>query len=157
MLMQDQKNHEKLCVQKYQSYANQAQGPQLKQLFNSLSQKEQEHLNSINQILNGQLPNMQQNQQMGQQTQGYQQMEGYNQQVQGYQQMPGQGAANQNDATLCNDMLVTENYISGSYDNSIFQIADTNVRQILNHIQKEEQEHGEQILNYMKNNGMYNQ
>ena len=40
---------------KYQTYANQAQDPQLKQLFSSLAQKEQEHLNTINQILNGQV------------------------------------------------------------------------------------------------------
>ncbi|HHW60872.1 MAG TPA: spore coat protein, partial [Syntrophomonadaceae bacterium] len=29
-------------------------------------------------------------------------------------------------------------------------------RQVLNHIQKEEQQHGEGIFNYMQNNGMYN-
>ncbi len=144
MLMQDQKAHEELCIQKYQNYSNQAQDPQLKELFNSLAQKEQEHLNSINQILNGQVPNIQQNQQMGQQ-------------LPQNQQNPMQSAiSNQNDSTLCSDMLATEKYISGTYDTTIFECLDTNVRQVLNHIQKEEQEHGEQIFNYMKNNGMYN-
>lgn len=142
--MQDQKAHEELCIQKYQNYSNQAQDPQLKELFNSLAQKEQEHLNSINQILNGQVPNIQQNQQMGQQ-------------LPQNQQNPMQSAiSNQNDSTLCSDMLATEKYISGTYDTTIFECLDTNVRQVLNHIQKEEQEHGEQIFNYMKNNGMYN-
>ena len=56
MLLKDQKSAEELCVKKYQTYANQAQDPQLKQLFSSLAQKEQEHLNTINQILNGQVP-----------------------------------------------------------------------------------------------------
>ena len=32
---------------------------------------------------------------------------------------------------------------------------DKNVRQVLNHIQKEEQEHGEKIYNYMASHGMY--
>lgn len=142
MLMQDQKVHEELCVQKYQNYSDQAQNPQLKQLFNSLAQKEQEHLNSINQILGGQIPNLQQSQQQS------------GQQI---QHNPMQGAmANQNDAALCNDMLATEKYISGTYDTTIFECTDTNVRQVLNHIQKEEQEHGEQIFNYMQSNGMYN-
>ncbi|MDD4169323.1 MAG: ferritin-like domain-containing protein, partial [Desulfotomaculaceae bacterium] len=86
MLLQDQKAHEELCIQKYQNYSNQAQDPQLKQLFSSLGEQEQQHLDSVNQILNGQLPNTQQNQQMGQQAQGM------GQQAQGYQQIPGQGA-----------------------------------------------------------------
>ncbi|WP_334307029.1 spore coat protein [Intestinibacter bartlettii] len=30
------------------------------------------------------------------------------------------------------------------------------MRQVLNHIQKEEQEHGEEIYNYMNKHGMYN-
>jgi spore coat protein CotF len=151
MLLQDQKTHEELCIQKYQNYAKQAQDPQLKQLFSSLAQKEQEHLNTINQILTGQVPNIQQSQQAGQQ------MPQFGQQIQQNQQTQMLGTmANQNDTTLCTDMLTTEKYVSGTYDTTIFECTDTNVRQILNHIQKEEQEHGEQIFNYMQNTGMYN-
>lgn len=146
MLMQDQKSHEQLCIQKYQNCSNQAQDPQLKQLFNSLAQKEQEHLNSINQILSGQVPSVQQTPQQNQQQAGQQMQQN---------QMQG-GMANQNDALLCNDMLATEKYVSNSYDTTIFECTDTNVRQVLNHIQKEEQEHGEQLFNYMQSNGMYN-
>ena len=58
LLLQDQKSQEELCVKKYQSYAGLAQDPQLKQLFSSLAQKEQEHLNTINQILSGQVPSV---------------------------------------------------------------------------------------------------
>lgn len=64
--------------------------------------------------------------------------------------------ANQADAVLCNDMLMTEKYVSDTYNTAIFEFMDSNVRQVLNHIQKEEQQHGEGIFNYMKNNGMYN-
>jgi spore coat protein CotF len=144
LLMQDQKAHEELCIQKYQSYSQQAQDPQLKQLFNSLCQKEKEHLNSINQILSGQVPNVQQSKQPGQQP-----PQNLQYQMQGT-------IANQNDSILCSDMLTTEKYISGTYDTAIFECTDTNVRQVLNHIQKEEQEHGEQIFNYMRSKGMYN-
>lgn len=52
-LLMDQKTHEEICVDKYAKYANQTQDPQLQQLFNSYSAKEQEHLNSINQLLSG--------------------------------------------------------------------------------------------------------
>jgi hypothetical protein len=41
------------------------------------------------------------------------------------------------------------------YDTCIFEFADANVRSLLNHIQKEEQEHGKMIYDYMAVNCMY--
>ncbi len=146
-LLEDQKSHEELCIKKYNNYANQAQDAQLKQLFQSLAQKEQEHLNSINQILNGQIPNVQQ--------QGQQQKQ-QQQQAQTQAQGMGQtGMVNQQDADLCQDMLSTEKYVSQAYDTAIFEFKDANIRKVLNHIQTEEQQHGEQIFNYMDSKGMY--
>lgn len=144
MLLEDQKTHEQVCIDKYTNYASQAQSPELKNLFQNYAGQEQQHLNSINQLLNGQLPATGQGQQQNQ-TQSPNQAS----------QMQG-AMANQQDATLCNDLLMTEKYISNTYDTAIFEFTDTNVRQILNHIQKEEQQHGEGIFNYMQNNGMYN-
>ena len=46
-------------------------------------------------------------------------------------------------------MLATEKFVSSAYDTAIFECTNSNIRQILNHIQKEEQQHGEQIFNYM--------
>ena len=63
---------------------------------------------------------------------------------------------NQNDAMICQDLLATEKYVSSAYDTTIFECVDPNVRNVLNHIQKEEQQHGEGIFNYMLNHGMYN-
>ncbi len=51
---------------------------------------------------------------------------------------------------------MTEKYVSSTYDTAIFEQADSNVRQVLNHIQKEEQGHGEGIFKYMQSKGMYN-
>lgn len=65
-------------------------------------------------------------------------------------------SSNSSDKDLCQDMLMTEKYVSSTYDTTVFECTDTKVRQALNHIQKEEQEHGEQIFNYMQQNGMYN-
>jgi len=144
MLLEDQKSHEQVCIKKYSNYANQAQAPQLKQMFNSYTGQEQQHLNTINQILSGQVPNM--GQQQGQQQAGNQ-----NAQSGGMA-----GMKNENDTALCNDMLMTEKYVSDAYNTAIFEFSDTNIRQALNHIQKEEQQHGEGIFNYMQNNGMYN-
>lgn len=149
-LLEDQKSHEQVCVKKYSSYAAQAQDTQLKQLFSSLGKQEQQHLNTINQMLSGQVPNVQQ----GGQQQGQQQ--GGQAGAQFVQSGSNLGMANQNDAALCNDMLMTEKYVSGAYDTAIFEFRDANVRSALNHIQKEEQQHGEGIFNYMQSNGLYN-
>ncbi len=146
-LLQDQVKHEEICVQKYNNYASQAQDPQLKQLFETYAQQEQQHKDTVNQMLNGQVPQMsqQQNQQAAYQTAGIQQS--------GQGNM--QGAMNTtDDRALCEDMLMTEKFVSGSYDDAIFQFNDTNVRQALNHIQKEEQQHGEGIKQYMQQNNL---
>ena len=165
-LLEDQKKQEALCIKKYQSYANQAQDPQLSQLFASHAQQEQQHLDSINQLLNGQIPSAggQQNQQSNQNAQqsGMQQS---SMQQGGMQQSTGQNAAfpplqsggssPQNDADLCEDLLSTEKYVSSAYNTAIFEFRDPAIRQELNHIQKEEQQHGKLIYDYMKINGMY--
>ncbi len=149
MLLEDQKSHEELCIKKYNDYANMAQDPQLKQMFQAHAAQEQEHLNSLNQVLQGQLPNtnnQQQNQQK-QQSQG--------QQSPGSQNTNNSGGFNQEDAYLCEDLLSTEKYVSSGYNTTIFECIDTNLRQMLNHIQKEEQQHGEDISTYMIAQGMY--
>ena len=151
-LLLDQREHEESCVDKYAKYANQAQDVQLKQLFNSYSAKEQEHLNTINQLLIGQVPSVGGQQSQGQQAQNQQQMTGGNQ---GQMTSSVQGTYNQEDAKLCKDMLMTEKYVSAAYNTAIFEFRDTNVRQVLNHIQKEEQQHGEGIFQYMQSKGMY--
>jgi len=143
MLLEDQKSHEEICVQKYTSYANQASCPQLKQMFSNFANNEQQHLNTINQLLSGQVPAT--NQQSG----------GAAKQ-QANVQPQASFINNQSDQALCTDMLMTEKYVSGVYDTAIFEFKDPQVRDVLSHIQKEEQKHGEAIFQYMQSKGMYN-
>jgi len=153
MLLEDEKKHEQLCVQKYQDYSNKACDSELKNLFSQIGQKEQQHLDSINQLLNGTVPTLNQGQSQGSQgsnTQNPSSMTNIN-----LQSMQG-NSYNEQDKMLCQDTLTTEKYISSTYNTAIFEFADKNIRQVLNHIQKEEQEHGEQIYNYMSQHGMYN-
>lgn len=147
LLLQDQKSHEEVCIQKYTNYAQQAKDPQLKQLFNNYASQEQQHLNTLNQILSGQVPMMNQQQQQSQQ-------QGQSQQS-NTQSTGSAGMVNVNDAALCKDLLMAEKYVSNAYDTAIFEFRDTNIRNVLNHIQKEEQQHGEGIFNYMYSKGMY--
>ncbi|CUH96558.1 hypothetical protein P22_2648 [Propionispora sp. 2/2-37] len=152
-LLQDQITHEEVCIKKYQQGAQQASDPKLKQLFQSYAQQEQQHLTTINSILSGRVPLMNQSGQQGQQAQSQQSATQNKASAQASGSSP---AASQADAALCQDMLMTEKYVSGAYDTAIFEFTDTNVRQALNHIQKEEQEHGEGISSYLQSNGMYN-
>ncbi|WP_419742500.1 spore coat protein [Paraclostridium dentum] len=153
MLLEDEKSHEQLCVQKYQEYAKKASDPQLKSLFNELSQHEQQHLTSINQILSGTVPNINQGQSQGNQNSN---MQNSNTMPNMNLQSSQMNAYNEQDKMLCQDSLSTEKYVSSTYNTAIFEFADKNIRQVLNHIQKEEQEHGEKIYNYMSQHNMYN-
>ncbi len=148
-LLQDQQNHEKVCIQKYQAYAQQATDPQLKQLLSNFASQEQTHLDTITQMLNGQVPTM--STQQSQQTQ----QNSAQSSTQSSQSQQG-GTNSQSDSALCNDMLMTEKFVSGAYDTAIFEFKDPAMRQALNHIQKEEQEHGQGLFQYMQSKGMYN-
>ncbi|HBT63168.1 MAG TPA: spore coat protein [Ruminococcaceae bacterium] len=159
MLLEDQKNHEQICIEKYANYANQCSDTQLKQIFNANGQVEQEHLNSINQLLSGKLPQtgqqqgQNQNQSQAQNQSGGQ--AGYQNRVNQANQAGTATVSQNNVKDMCTDMLMTEKYVSGAYDTSIFEFQDTRVRDVLNHIQKEEQKHGEAIFQYMNSKGLY--
>lgn len=139
MLLEDGKKQEDLCVKKYQSFAVQAKDPELKKLFNKLASEEQHHLNIINELLQGKTPNLT---------------------AKGQTAQPATSSetltfSSPQDALLCSDLLATEKYVSGFYDTGVFESANKAVRDALQHIQKEEQGHGEQLFNYMYQNGMY--
>lgn len=157
LLLEDQKKHEELCIQKYSKYENLASDQQLKNIFKSNGQKEQEHLNSINQLLNGQVPTMnnQQNSQQQMNSQQMQQSNNLNMQSSVKSSQSSLTNSQSTDKELCSDLLMTEKFVSGSYDTAVFEFKDTQVRDLLNHIQKEEQQHGESIFKYMESKGMY--
>jgi spore coat protein CotF len=148
MLLEDQKKHEQSCITKYTNYANQAKDPQLKQLFNANGQAEKTHLDSINQLLSGTVPQTNQQQSQNQSMVSQSSTANVN--------TTQSGGANLSDADMCTDLLMSEKFVSGAYDTAIFEFKDTQVRDVLNHIQKEEQQHGEALFQYMESNGMYN-
>lgn len=140
-LLKDLKDQEQLCVNKYTRHARQAKDPQLKNLFTQIARTEQEHLRTITELELGRLP------QMG---------------GGGGQELPrfsgdysGSAEDRQTDSYLCSDVLSTEKHASHLYDTCVFEFRDQPVRSILNHIQKEEQEHGKMLYDYMSANGMY--
>lgn len=154
-LLEDAKTHEENCITKYSNYEKLACDAQLKAVFRANNQKEKEHLQTINQLLNGEVPSMNQGgqQQSGQAGQSGQPAQSQQSSID--QQSSGNATFKASDKELCTDMLMTEKYVSGAYDTSIFEFKDTAVRDVLNHIQKEEQKHGEAIFAYMQSKGMY--
>ena len=144
--LQDLKHQEQVCIDKYNRYSANACDNQLKTLFSQIGQKEQQHLDTINQILNGTVPTMgndsnQNASSSGAMTPTY--------------QKGTDNEAKQNDSFLCSDALAMEKYVSDIYNTSIFEFANSGIRDTLNHIQKEEQDHGKKIYDYMAANGMY--
>ena len=142
-LLTDLKSQEQLCIQKYTKYAEQAHDAELKTLFNNLMANEQKHLDTINQILGGTEVSMP-------------------------QQSPSATAAKlnckmssasesekQQDAYLCKDALSMEKHVSSVYNTGIFEFSSPVLRDTLAHIQKEEQNHGEKLYNYLSCNNMY--
>ncbi|MBQ3817168.1 MAG: ferritin-like domain-containing protein [Clostridia bacterium] len=143
LLLQDLKSEEKLCIEKYTKHSSVAHDKQLKDLFTQIANKEQNHLNTLNQIESGNPPavpsgNEQSNEPTFTATYSM-----------------GDSADKQADCFLCSDLLAGEKHASGLYDTCVFEFKDKQVRDLLNHIQKEEQEHGKHLYDYMSVNNMY--
>lgn len=189
-LLEDQKSAEELCIIKYTTYANIVSDTELKSIFQQNAQKEQEHYNTIDQLLKGQVPTMSSSSSSGSSmNQSDSKQYAYaTSQVNSSQSSSSQSnvqtnygahygstqfgsqnsTQNQNSTTgvgttsfgssdkdLCSDMLTFEKHVSATYNTAIFEFRDPQVRSVLNHIQKEEQQHGEAIFKYMEKKGWY--
>ncbi len=142
-LLKDLKGQEKICIEKYTKYSSSALDNQLKQLFTEISNVEREHLSTLTQIENGTIPN----------TSGAPKQT-VNTVFSEYYGM-GDTPDKQADCYLCSDLLADEKHVSNLYNTCIFEFRETPLRDALNHIQKEEQEHGKAIYDYMAKNNMY--
>ena len=140
-LLEELKEHEKLCIEKYKRHSEQANDEQLKSLFQGLANEESEHLASLEQISSGTVPTVNcQEKTLPVFAAKYKAM-----------LCPEKTA----DAYLCTDLLTGEKGVSHLYDTAVFEFRDKDVRNFLNHIQKDEQTHGKIIYDYMSANNMY--
>ena len=142
-LLQDLKSQEQLCIEKYNKYSGLAHDPELKNLFSNLAQNEQKHLDTVNQILNGTEVKMPNQSPSAVEAKLECKMSCCNE------------VEKKNDGYLCKDALSMEKHVSGVYNISVFEFTSPTLRDTLAHIQKEEQNHGEQLYNYLKCNNMY--
>lgn len=135
-----QKDHESLCIKKYTKYINEATDVELENLFSYILEHEKDHLNTVNKILNGNTPDL--NEAAKNSPKKSSPPEISNTPLQ-----------NPSDGELVLDALSTERYVSSTYNEAIFEFTDPLIRQDLNHIEKEEQEHGEHLLHYLNAKG----
>ena len=142
-LLKDMKDSEQLCIDKYEKGSTTAKDGQLKNLFSTLATYEKTHLDTLMKIENtGTAPSM----------------AGGGEKPMTFTATYTQGDTSENaknDAYLCTDALSGEKHVSALYNTCIFEFKDADVRDALAHIQKEEQNHGKMIYDYMSANGMY--
>ncbi len=140
-LLQDLKNQEKLCYDKYDKYSRQAHAEELKCLFGEIAAAEKSHYDTVCQMLSGSIPHM---------------PTGLNASNRFCCQVSYTSETDKSeDQFLLSDTLAMEKYVSSVYDTSVFEFNDPAARRALNHIQSEEQQHGEKLYAYMSQNGMY--
>ena len=114
-------------------------------MFESIRTVEEGHLNTLEQMENGTIPAMnaqggsQQNQQNG---------------GSGNSGKQNNNRSCEEDEFFCRDALDSEKHVSSLYDTCIFEFVSQQARDVLNHIQKEEQEHGKRLYDYMSAHGM---
>ena len=142
-IIEDLKSQEKLCIQKYAFYEEMAYDPELSELFSQIRESEEKHLNSLNDVLNGMIADVDTNDYSG---------ENYMPRA-NYHQKSNQ-AEKEHDSFLCTDAITMEKYVSSAYNFDLFQFGNAKLRKLLNDIETEEQNHAEMLYKYKKANGM---
>ena len=142
-IIEDLKSQEKLCVQKYAFYEEMAYDPELSQLFGRIKESEQKHLNSLNEVLNGTVMEVDTNDYSGE---NYMPNANYHKK--------SNVAEKEHDSFLCTDAITMEKYVSSAYNFDLFQFGNAKLRKLLNDIETEEQNHAEMLYKYKKANQM---
>ena len=142
-LIKDLQEQEKLCIQKYTRYAEMAHDEELKNLFNTLRENEINHYKALQAIKDDDTT-----------TPHIKHLNAAEYAPKGVHTKECNSREKEDDAYLCTDSIATEKFISTSYNEDLFQFASSAVRDTLNQIQTDEQNHGEMLYKYKTANGM---
>ena len=141
--IKDLQTQEQTCIEKYKRYSEQAKDPVLKDLFKTLSKKENNHLSSLKQVLLGSVPQVDCNDTDGR---DYEPEATYGKMAENEEK--------QSDCFLATDCIGTEKLVSMEYNSNVFKFSDASLRKLLADIQIEEQNHAEMVYKYKTVNGM---
>lgn len=141
--IRDLQTQEETCVKKYERYSKQAHDTELKNLFQTLQKNEQEHYDSLKQVLEGSVPDCDVNDTQGR---DYEPKRTYDQMTNSEEK--------KDDCFLVTDCIGTEKLVSSEYNTNVFTCGDSKLRRLLADIQVEEQNHAEMLYKYKQVNGM---
>lgn len=141
--LEDLKTQEKACVEKYTKYQEQAKDSVLKDLFAQIVNQEQKHFSTLDQMLNGTIPDCDCNDSKGAQ---YEPKATY--------ACSTASDDKKHDCFLATDCIGTEKLVSGEYNNDVFIFGNSAIRKVLADIQIEEQNHAEMLWKYKTVNCM---
>ena len=141
--IQDLQTQEKSCIEKYGRYAQHANEPELKNLFQMLQEQERQHFESLGKVLNGEVPQCDCNDRAGREYEPKATYTSVNSQED-----------KMNDAFLATDCIGTEKLVSSEYNMDVFVCGEPSVRKLLADIQIEEQNHAEMLYKYKTVNSM---
>ncbi len=140
-LVTELKNQEQLCIQKYDFYSKQATDPELKKLFGRLLKEEQNHYDMLQSLIDGDIPKITNRKPLSQNFEPQKTHKGSKQDL-------------DFDKFLCTDLITTEKYVATDYNNDLFYFVSPEVRNVLNAIMTDEQNHAEMIWKYKEANKM---
>lgn len=135
-LIKDMKDQEKLCADKFTKYADEASDCQLRELFNSFAEAETDHYNAVCSMESGEVPEI---------------CDCCDEE----QEFTDSSEDKNLDTYLCSDALASQKHVSHLLDTCIFEFTDAPSRDALNKIQRNTQNQGKIIYDYMSANGMY--
>jgi rubrerythrin len=142
-VIKDLQTQEQTCIDKYELYGSQANDSVLKILFSTLKKNEQKHYDSLSQVLSGNVPECDCNDD-----------EGRNYAPTPTYKLGDDSPEKKLDAFLATDCISSEKLVSGEYNTNVFAFADTAIRKLLADIQIEEQNHAEMLYKYKTVNSM---
>lgn len=141
--IRDLQTQEEACIQKYEKYGQQAHDTELKNLFQRLKEEEQQHYNSLGQVLKGTVPACNCNDSDGK---NYEPKRTYDQMTNSQEK--------KDDCFLATDCISTEKMVSSEYNTNVFTCSDSSLRKLLADHQIDEQNHAEMLYKYKQVNGM---
>lgn len=141
--LKELQSQEKICVDHYNMCAQNAKDEGLRDLFSQIAKDEQEHVNVLGKLMEGEVPSM---------PESHLNASTYHPSA-AYDSTSNQ-KDKQNDEILCSDSIGNEKLVSTDYNAGLFRFGSGAVRKVLNRIQTQEQEHAEMIYKYKQQNGM---
>ena len=154
-LLEGEKYQQQLAIDKYNNFALQAADPILKTIFSNLSEIEENHLNMVNEMLQGRIP------QINTQTLHpyYTNTSSLSNEYLNIGNMTITSMDNSfddGDKIICFDALTTEELLHSTYSASSLEFEESEYKNILSKIIDDKKNSLQYLNDYMTKKGMYN-